>query len=217
MLPFTLDQFLAVFAAYNEAIWPAQIAAYVLGVIAVAALFRPGRSSDRIITAVLALMWLWTGIVYHGLFFAGINKAASGFAALFIVQGIAFLYLGVIRDGLRFAFRPGLLTVVGGLFILYATVLYPLIGIATGHGWPAMPMFGITPCPVTILTFGLLLLTTRRFSYWLLAIPFVWSLIGGSAAILLAVPQDWVLLLSGIIAVPLIVLRDRRAPAATPP
>jgi hypothetical protein len=214
MLPFTLDQFLAVFAAYNEAIWPAQIAAYVLGVVAVAALFRPGRSSDRIIAAVLAMMWLWTGIVYHGVFFAGINKAAFGFAALFIVQGIAFLYLGVIRDGLRFALRPGLPAVVGGLFILYAAVLYPLIGIATGHGWPAMPMFGITPCPVTIFTFGLLLLTTRRFSYWLLAIPFVWSLIGGSAAILLDVPQDWVLLLSGIVAVPLIV---RRAPTVTTP
>ena len=28
---------------------------------------------------------------------------------------------------------------------------------------------------------------------WLLAIPFIWSLIGGSAAFLLDVPQDWVL------------------------
>lgn len=215
MLPFTLDQFLAVFAAYNEAIWPAQIAAYALGAVAV--LFRPGRSSNRIIAAVLAVMWLWTGIVYHGLFFAGINKAAFGFAALFIVQGIAFLYTGVIRDNLRFGPRMDVPAVAGGIFILYAAVLYPLIGIATGHGWPAMPMFGVTPCPVVIFSFGLFLLTTQRFSYWLLAIPFVWSLIGGSAAILLDVPQDWVLLLSGIVAVPLIVLRDRRAPTVTTP
>jgi hypothetical protein len=217
MLPFTLDQFLAVFAAYNEAIWPAQIAAYALGAVAVAVLFRPGRSSNRIIAAVLAVMWLWTGIVYHGLFFAGINKAAFGFAALFIVQGIAFLYTGVIRDNLRFGPRMDVPAVAGGIFILYAAVLYPLIGIATGHGWPAMPMFGVTPCPVVIFSFGLFLLTTQRFSYWLLAIPFVWSLIGGSAAILLDVPQDWVLLLSGIVAVPLIVLRDRRAPTVTTP
>ena len=39
MLPFTLEQFLNVFATYNKAIWPAQIAAYVLGAIAVAAFF----------------------------------------------------------------------------------------------------------------------------------------------------------------------------------
>ena len=55
-------------------------------------------------------------------------------------------------------------------------------------------------------------MTTRRFSYWLLVIPFIWSLIGGSAAILLDVRQDWLLLVSGLIAVPIV--RDRQAQAA---
>jgi len=36
----------------------------------------------------------------------------------------------------------------------------------------------------------------------------VWSLIGGSAAFLLGIPQDWFLLFSGI-SVVLILLRDR--------
>jgi hypothetical protein len=217
MLPFTLDQFLDVFAAYNDAIRPAQIVAYGLGVIAVVALFRPGRASDRLISGVLALMWLWTGIVYHGLYFSAVNRAAFGFGALFVVQGLALLHAGVFRDGLSFGARGGLPALVGGFFLAYAAVLYPLIGIATGHGWPAMPMFGVTPCPVTIFTFGLFLLTVRRFSHWLLVIPFVWSLIGGSAAILLDVPQDWLLLVSGVVSVLLIVIRDRRirpAPAA---
>ena len=188
-----IDQFLDVFAAYNEAIWPAQILAYVLGVVAVAALFRPGRTSDRVIAGVLGLMWLWTGILYHGLFFSRINAAAFAFGALFVVQGLAIAYVGVVRDGLRFGIRFDIATVVGAVLILYAAVVYPLIGIATGHAWPAMPFFGVTPCPVTIFTFGLLLMTSSRFSYWLLVIPFVWSLIGGSAAILLDVPQDWLL------------------------
>jgi hypothetical protein len=47
---------------------------------------------------------------------------------------------------------------------------------------------------------------------WLLVIPVVWSLIGGSAAILLNVAQDWFLLVSGLIAVPLIVVRNRQIP-----
>jgi len=38
--------------------------------------------------------------------------------------------------------------------------------------------------------------------------------VGGSAAILLDVPQDWLLLVSGLIAVPLIVIRDRHARVA---
>ena len=74
-------------------------------------------------------------------------------------------------------------------------------------------MFGVAPCPVTIFTFGLLLMTTGPISYWLLVIPFIWSLIGGSAAILLDIRQDWLLLVSGFIAVPVIVAGKRPARA----
>jgi hypothetical protein len=213
MLPFTLEQFLDVFAAYNKAIWPAQILAYVLGAIAVAALFRKGRASDRVISTVLGLMWLSTGVLYHGVFFSSVNKAAFAFGALFVVEGVALLYTGVVRDGLRFAIIYGFRAVIGAGFILYASLIYPLIGVATGHFWSALPMFGVAPCPVTIFTFGLLLMTTGRFSYWLLVIPFIWSVIGGSAAILLDVRQDWLLLFSGFISVSIIVAGDRQARA----
>jgi hypothetical protein len=213
MLPFTLEQFLNVFAAYNKAIWPAQIAAYVLGAIAMAALLRPGRISGRVISTILGLMWLCTGVLYHIVFFSSVNKAAFAFGALFVVEGVALLYFGIVRDALRLAINYDFRAVVGAGFILYASFIYPLIGIATGHSWPALPMFGVAPCPVTIFTFGLLLMTTRRFSRWLLVIPFIWSLIGGSAAIFLDVRQDWLLLVSGFIAVPIIVFRDRHARA----
>jgi hypothetical protein len=56
----------------------------------------------------------------------------------------------------------------------------------------------------------MLLLTIGPVPRWLLVIPVIWSLIGGSAAILLAVPQDWLLLVSGFVAVPLIAVRDYR-------
>jgi hypothetical protein len=211
MLPFTTEQFLAVFANYNSAIWPTQIAAYLLGGIAVALLLRKTPVSDRVVAAILAVMWLWTGIGYHGRWFSAINKAAFLFAALYIVQGCYLIYAGVYRRQLRFGIRWGLATWAGAAFVAYAAIVYPLIGMATGHRYPEMPMFGVTPCPVTIFTFGMLLLTIGPVPRWLLVIPAVWSLIGGSAAILLDVPQDWLLLLSGCIAVPLLITRDRQA------
>ncbi len=70
-------------------------------------------------------------------------------------------------------------------------------------------MLGITPCPVTLFTFGVLLLTSAPGSRWLLIFPLAWSLVGGSAAFMLGVPQDWPLLFSGLTIV-LLVLRDRR-------
>lgn len=98
---------------------------------------------------------------------------------------------------------------LGWAFIGYATLVYPLLGWWAGHSYPQMPMFGVTPCPVTIFTFGLLLLAQPTVPRWVLVVPFAWSLMGGSAAFLLQVPQDWFLLLSGLAVIP-IVMRDRR-------
>ncbi len=210
MLPFTLQQFLAVFVDYNNAIWPTQIIAYLLGGISVALLFRKTQETDRVIAGILAVMWLWTGFGYHGLSFSMINNVAYLFAALFIVQGCYLIYAGVYRYQLRFGLQPGLATGAGVALVAYAAIVYPLIGVATGHRYPEMPMFGVTPCPVTIFTFGMLLLTMGPVPRGVLVIPFVWSLIGGSAAILLNVPQDWLLLVSGFIASPLKFFRDRQ-------
>lgn len=211
MLPFTPEQFLAVFVNYNNAIWPVQVAAYLLGGVAVVLLFRQAPGSDRAVAGILAMMWLWTGVFYHAVWFAVINKAAYLFAALFVVQGCYLLYAGGYRHQIHFGIRRGLAAWTGAGFVAYAAIVYPLIGMATGHAYPAMPMFGVTPCPVTIFTFGMLLLTMGPVPRGLLVIPVVWSLTGGSAAILLNVPQDWLLLVSGCIAVPLMVVRDRRA------
>jgi hypothetical protein len=209
MLPFTPEQFLSVFVNYNTAIWPVQVVAYLLGCSAIVLLLWKVPHADRITASILAMMWLWTGITYHGVFFATINKAAYLFGALFVIHGAYLLYSGVYHDRLRFGLGSGPTAWVGVALVIYAAILYPLIGMSTGHVYPEMPVFGVTPCPVTIFAFGMFLLTTHPISRWLLVIPFIWSLIGGSAAVLLQVPQDWLLLVSGFIAVPLILVRDR--------
>jgi uncharacterized protein DUF6064 len=184
--------------------------AYLLGALAVFLVFSRSTRSDRAITAILAVMWAWTGIGYHLLFFAGINKAAYAFSALFIIQAAILAYTGTWRHGIRFGIRDDPGAWIGVAFIAYAAALYPLIGAATGHRYPELPMFGITPCPVTIFNFGMLLLTLRPPPSILFVIPVLWSLVGGSAAFLLGVPQDWLLLFSGATAVALII-HSRRA------
>ena len=201
LLPFTLDQFLAVFAAYNRTVWPAQIVAYLLGLGMVLALLRPTRWSHRIVGAALGLMWIWTGVAYHAMFFAPINKAANAFAALFVAQGLLFAHAALVRSDLSFFRGHGPRAWLGWALIAYSALIYPLIGVA-GHGYPAMPMFGITPCPVTLFSFGVLLLAQPPVPRRLLVIPLVWASVGGSAAFLLAVPQDWPLLFSGLLVVP---------------
>ncbi|WP_342732832.1 DUF6064 family protein [Bradyrhizobium sp. B117] len=211
MLPFSVEQFFGVFASYNRAIWPAQIVALMIGGLAFALVFRRCKRSDEIIAGVLAVMWAWTGLIYHLIFFAPINKMAYAFGALFAVQAMAFGYVGVIQGRMTFGRSNGPVAWIGIAFVLYAAAIYSLLGVATGHD---LAELGVTPCPVTIFTFGMLLLAIRPIPRVLLIIPVLWSLIGGSAAILLHVPQDWGLLVSGIVSAALLARRDQRlAPA----
>jgi hypothetical protein len=211
MMPFTTEQFLDVFGRYNEAIWPLQIVAYALGLVAVGLALRPAGPSDRTIGLILAAFWLWTGLVYHVVYFREINGAAILFGALFVVQGVLWLLAGVVCPRLAFRAHGDLGGLVGGLFIAYALVGYPLLGLALGQSFPRMPTFGVTPCPVVIFTFGLLLWTERPVPRLLLVIPLLWSLLGVSAAISLDVGEDIGLVVAGLLGTALLFWRDHRA------
>ncbi len=212
-LPFSSEQFFDVFERYNTVIWPIQLIAYGLGTGAVAlSLFR-SRYADMTIAAVLAAMWCWIGIVYHFMYFSRINPLAPVFGLLFIAQGLLFQWEGVLRKRLMFQARPNAAGALGGLLIIYSMALYPLIGYLAGHGFPRSPGFGVTPCPATIFTLGLLLLTCRRVPGHLLIIPVLWALVGTFAALSLGVYEDLGLTAAALIAAPAIVLKDRRTPA----
>jgi hypothetical protein len=214
MLPFTREQFFEVFAAYNAANWLAAVVAYPLAVMALVFAWRGTLTAGRVVAGVLALMWGWVGIVYQGLFFAPINPVARLFAVAFVIQALLFGWHTWSRHGLEYGALSRLRAFAGGAMIIYALILYPVIGLAAGERYPAIPLFGVAPCPLLIFTFGLMLWASCA-RWWLWIVPLLWAVIGGSAALLLSVPQDWALPLSAMVAL-LIVLVDRpRGRAAT--
>jgi hypothetical protein len=212
-MPFTVDEFLDVFEAYNRAIWPGQIVAYALGIGLILLIFSRPTHANRVISAGLAAMWLWTGIVYHILSFSAINKLAYVFGLVFVLQGILLLVNGVFRDNIRFRARPDLYGMAGGVLVIYSLV-YPALGMLLGHVYPRVPMFGVTPCPMTIFTFGFLLWTEDSVSRALLIIPFVWSLIGSLAAVSMGMTEDLGLIVAGLAGSLLILHRERAQTAA---
>jgi hypothetical protein len=115
--PFTADTYLSLFEAYNGTIWPAQVVAYGLGILAVLLALRPPAAGGRIAFAVLSVFWLWIGIAYHLMHFFQINFAALGFAALFALQGMVVAAIAV-RGRRSFRFRPDILGWSGMLFCL---------------------------------------------------------------------------------------------------
>ena len=84
-LPFSVEQFFAVFVQYNTTVWPAQCVLFALGLIAVVLVLWPRARSGSIVSAILALLWAWLGVVYHLMFFTAINPLAIAFAVLCLV------------------------------------------------------------------------------------------------------------------------------------
>lgn len=209
-LPFTVEQFLDVFTRYNNAIWPGQILLFLAALTVVILAVRRHRHSDRTISAIMSLLWLWTGLVYHIGFFSVINPAAFGFGGFCVLQGALFGWLAV-RGKVEYRASSGWRQLTGSALILYALLLYPLLGWQFGHTFPSSPTFG-APCPTTIFTFGVLLwaVNTPRF---IIIIPFLWSLVGFTAALSLGVYEDIGLLVAGVIA-SIFVLTTKRSRSA---
>ncbi len=197
-LPFSTEQFLNIFGTYNQSVWPLQILFNLFAILCVYYVYRNSKHSGKIISAILALFWLWMGIVYHFAFFSQINKAAYVFGIIFIIQALLIIYYGPLKQKLDFAFGRNIYSYTGAVLITFALIIYPMLGYFFGHIYPMSPTFGL-PCPTTIFTFGFLLFLKGKIPVQLLIIPFLWSLIGFTAALQLGIYEDTGLLISGIV------------------
>jgi len=208
-IPFSVEQFLNVFAKYNAAIWPAQIPLYLLGIAGVILAASRLAWSGRLVLGSLALYWVWMGALYHLAFFRQINPVAAVFGALFILQGVLFI-LPAARGSIHFGAPQGWSGILGAVFIAYAPVVYPILGALTGHAYPRAPLFGAAPCPTAIFTFGILLWARNRVGIYLLIIPFLWSLVGFTVALKLGIREDFGLLAAGLVGTGLLLARRLR-------
>ena len=214
MLPFTRDEFMAVFARYHVGTWPAVMVWFILAVLLLAYLYRHSAEKPRasFLLMYLGILWCWTGAIYMWKYFASINPAAVLFGLLFIIQGLWLLYEAGRINLVDVSILPGLQYYVSAFLFLYALVLYPLVGGAFGHRYPAAPIFGL-PCPNTIFTFASLLIVSdiyRKPLLRLLIIPAIWSVIATVAAIDLRVPEDWMLPVAAVASLMLLSGRKRR-------
>jgi hypothetical protein len=212
VLPFTSEQFFDVFRHYNEGVWPAQVVLYLLGVVGVAARFAPQPVGSAATMGVLAFLWLWMGLVYHIWYFTSINPAAYMFGGLSVLGAGVFAWRALSTRAAQCGRIGPVALVAGAALIAYGLVVYPLVGLAVGHRYPAVPGFGL-PCPTTIYTIGLLTLLPGGGHWAELAVPLVWTIVGSTAAFTLGVPEDYGLVVAGLWGAWLLTGGRRRGPA----
>ncbi|MCC7507975.1 MAG: hypothetical protein IT464_01210 [Planctomycetes bacterium] len=213
-LPFTKAEFFEVLRSYNEMLGP-----WVLGLIAAGpfvlwACQRQERSCRRAALGVLAFFAALNGAAYHWMFFTRINQAAWLFGGLFVAQA-ALLLLAAWRCPDVASAPPAISRVAGWPIALYGLVIYGTIGFLC-RGAEFVPQFGAAPCPTIIFMLGVILLLRQPVPWWLLPIPIIWVVIGGSAAVLLGVPEDYGLIVAGALALPMFLLASGKAKASRP-
>lgn len=203
LLMFSPQTYYRLFELYNAAIWPAQLVALALG-LAIWALSRRAEARyGRLVSAILAGCWLWVAIAFLLNRYATINWAAVYFAAGFGLESALLIWNGVIRGRLELRPTEGVVGRTGLWILLFAILVQPLIALLLGRPWRQIEIFGVTPDPTAVATLGMLLLTTGRVRWELIAVPTIWCAISGATLWALGAREAWITPLAGALVVSL--------------
>ncbi len=132
-----------------------------------------GRRATQLICVLAAAYLAWIGIAFFGVLNSTMNFAWL-WATVFALEGMLFLFAGVVRHDLVITPRWDLASVLGAVFIGYALVAYPIIGMLGGHTLSSLPAFGLAPCPTAIFALGLLLWARPPAPIYLLPFLLAW-------------------------------------------
>ncbi|MFW5879514.1 MAG: DUF6064 family protein [bacterium] len=204
------EQFFERMAEYNNAIWPAQIISYFLAIIIIIGSIKKWKFSDEMNTTILAIFWIWNGAITNLLFFSSFQKQYYFWGILWILQGVLFLVIGLAKHKLHYRLKRNWYSYAGIVFILYALVIYPLIGFLLGHGYPKGPIFGVAPCPVVIFTFGVLLFVDKKVPIYLLFFPLLWAILSLYPIIMMGIIADIGEILVALIGFILLFVKNRK-------
>jgi len=205
MLSFSIEEFLLVLETYNLAIWPSQIFVYLLIIVSLFFSFKSTNYAPKIVLSVLSFLWLFNGIVFCFIFWSPSHIFGYIFGVCCILQGILFLY-SIKRSDITIGNANKIFTIIGVLFVIYATIGYQIFGYYLGHIYPQFFPAGLVPCPTTILTFGILLIINNiPLKYYVILL--IISL-GGFLAAYNGIYEDVGLIIAGVSGTILLIRRD---------
>lgn len=201
LLMFSQQTYYRLFELYNTDLWPLQILALVLGAAVLVLWRRGGDRAGRAIAAILAVCWLWVAWAFHWQRYASINLAAGYFALAFVVQALLLLWLGAMRGRLAPLTATRLQQRAGLGLLLFAVLVFPVMGPLLGRSWTQAEVFGMAPDPTALATLGVLLLAGPRPAWALFPIPVAWCLLSGITLWAMESPDFAVVPLAALLAV----------------
>jgi hypothetical protein len=205
-LLFSPRVFHRLFELHNEALWPAPLLMLALGLILLWFMVRPSGHSERFVFAALGVLWVWVAWSFLWERYATINWASVYVAPVFVLQGLALIWMGAVRQRLEFDRSRGWIKLAACVLFALALVGYPTLAPLMGRPWLGAEIFGIAPDPTAIATLAALA-TTVRAPLWLLIVPVLWCALSGEVLALLNAPDFFVVLMLAGLGVALVIAR----------
>lgn len=204
-----LNKFLAAFGRADTTAWPMQIVWYAAALAMVGLALWPARRwSSPLICALAAAYCAWIGIGYFAWLSPGIGLSGV-WAAVFTLQAVLLVVAGVARRDLVIRPRWDLSSGMGAVFIAYALIGYPLVGVLGGHALRVVPLFGVSPCATVTFFFGLLLWAVPPAPAYLLLVPLAWALNAAPHNMATGVEVDYGMLAAALVTTGWVIWRDR--------
>jgi hypothetical protein len=136
-------------------------------------------------------------------------RLSALWASLFTLQAVLLAVAGIARRDLVIRPRWDLSSGLGAVFIAYALIGYPLVGVLGGHPLRVVPLFGVSPCATVTFFFGLLLWAVPPVPKYLLLVPLAWALNAAPGNMALGVVVDYGMLAAALVTAGWILWRDR--------
>jgi len=213
------NEWWAVLQNYNETIFPAQIALYLLAAgVAGIFIWKPGEVASHLAKGYFALAFGWIGIVF---FLALGQELPAHNAQAFLFLSLAGLFsLDLVTNTSSFR-MPGegwrKTATLAGFGLALA---YPLVGLLAGRPPSGWIIPGAFPCPTTALALIFMTTATLQKRRWLylvtLGLLLLWAI---PFPILIQIPQfgayeDGIMVVLGVYALVGWLLRGRGAEAS---
>lgn len=212
VLPFSAEAMDSVRAGYLAALWPLSAVAGLLSLLA-AALVRSGSpAGGQVAAGLLAAGWATVGIGFQIGAAGQIDFMAPVYGGFFLLQA-ALMAWAAVAGPFTGGARRDPASSLGLALVAVAVVGWPILALAAGRAWTALPAPGLTPDPTALLTLGLLLLAPPPVRLSLLAVPVLWALVAGLQALALDTPARLTLSVAALLVVA-VALADRRRPTA---
>lgn len=180
MLPLSAETWFSVIEQYRTVTWPAALIGTAIALIILGLTLRPeARFAGRIATALLALGWAWTGLVFFRHHLSPLTAAGEPLALAFAAQALLLGWAGA-RLTLHWS-RTAL-----------ALAAMPL----------AVAPFGILtePTPLAAFTLSIGLMMQGRTPWYLLPLPVAWLAVAAWAGIGFAAWQMLIAVAAGAVA-----------------